>query len=196
MIGRDLLSSRRLRLTIFGVLYAAQGIPDAMVLIVFPGFLAAHGASASVIGAFLATAMLPNAVKLLVGPLVDRVAWLPMGRRKPWLMFGQIGIAASFAMLSQLDDPVQQIGLFTAGAFAITLSTVFQDVATDATAMDLLPPDEQGRANSIMWGSKTLGTAAAASAGGGDSGGLGLFRDDIGRVGSAAQRPPDAVRAA
>ncbi len=165
MTGRALSENRRLRFAIFAMLYAAQGIPDAMVLIVFPAFLAAHGASASAIGAFLATAMLPNAAKLVVGPLVDRLAWLPMGQRKPWLMIGQAGIVSSFAALACLDDPARQLGWFTAGAFAITLSTVFQDVATDATAMDLIPPGEQGRANGIMWGAKTLGTAGAASLG-------------------------------
>lgn len=165
MTGRELSGNRRLRFAMFGALYAAQGIPDAMVLIVFPAFLAAHGASISVIGVFLATAMLPNAAKLVVGPLIDRFAFLPMGRRKPWLMVGQIGIAASFVALALLDDPAQHIALFTAGAFAITLATVFQDVATDATAMDLIPPSEQGRANGIMWGAKTLGTASAASIG-------------------------------
>ena len=71
MTGRALSENRRLRFATFATLYAAQGIPDAMVLIVFPAFLAAHGASASAIGAFLATAMLPNAAKLVVGPLVD-----------------------------------------------------------------------------------------------------------------------------
>lgn len=136
-----------------------------MVLILFPAYLAANGATAGVIGTFLATAMLPNVAKLAVGPLIDRHAFLPMGRRKPWLMSGQLGIAASFAALALLDDPVGHVGWFTAGAFAITLATVFQDVATDTTAMDLVPPLEQGRANSIMWGSKTLGTAGAASLG-------------------------------
>jgi len=163
--GRSLRDSRRLRLATFGILYAAQGIPDAMVLILFPAYLAANGATAGVIGTFLATAMLPNVAKLVVGLLIDRHAFLPMGWRKPWLMAGQLGIAVSFAALALLDDPVGHVGWFTAGAFAITLATVFQDVATDATAMDLVPPLEQGRANSIMWGSKTLGTAGAASLG-------------------------------
>lgn len=165
MTGRSLRDSRRLRLATFGILYAAQGIPDAMVLILFPAYLAANGATAGVIGTFLATAMLPNVAKLVVGLLIDRHAFLPMGRRKPWLMAGQLGIAVSFAALALLDDPVGHVGWFTAGAFAITLATVFQDVATDATAMDLVPPLEQGQANSIMWGSKTLGTAGAASLG-------------------------------
>lgn len=165
MTGRCLSGDRRLRYGVFGALYAAQGIPDAMVLIVFPAFLAANGAGVAMIGAFLATAMLPNAAKLVIGPLIDRLAYLPMGRRKPWLMAGQVGIASSFAAMALIDDPVKQIGLFTAGAFLITFATAFQDVATDATAMDLIPADEQGRANSIMWGAKTLGTAGAASIG-------------------------------
>ena len=163
--GRALSESRRLRFATFALLYAAQGIPDAMVLILFPAYLAAKGASAAAIGAFLATAMIPNAAKLLAGPMIDRVAFLPMGRRKPWLMLGQAGIAASFAFLATLTDPVAQLVLFTAGAFAITLATAFQDVATDATAMDVIPPEEQGRANGIMWGAKTLGIAGAASTG-------------------------------
>lgn len=136
-----------------------------MVLIVFPAFLATHGANVAEIGVFLAVSMMPNAAKLVVGPLIDRIAFLPMGRRKPWLMSGQIGIALSFAALAFLDDPLSHTALFTAGAFAITLATVFQDVATDATAMDLIPAGEQGRANGIMWGAKTLGTAGAASVG-------------------------------
>lgn len=183
MTGRSLRDSRRLRLATFGILYAAQGIPDAMVLILFPAYLAASGATAGVIGTFLATAMVPNAAKLVVGPLIDRHAFLPMGRRKPWLMAGQIGIASSFAVLALLDDPVRHAGWFTAGAFAITLATVFQDVATDATAMDLVPPLEQGRANSIMWGSKTLGTAGAASLGAAVLAGFGFAALVLGAAG-------------
>lgn len=165
MRGRVLAESRRLRFICFGTLYAGQGVPDAMVLIVLPAYLAANGAGAGAIAAFLAAAMLPNAAKLLVGPMVDRLGYLPMGRRRPWLMAGQLGIAASFAALAGLSDPVHDIALLTAGAFAVTLATVFQDVATDATAMDIIPAAEQGQANGIMWGAKTLGTAVAASGG-------------------------------
>ncbi len=156
---------RRLRFVTLSALYAAQGIPDAMILIVFPAYLAAKGVDAAAIGAFLATAMLPNTAKLLSGPMVDRLAFLPMGRRRPWVMFGQLGIAAAFVYLALLGDPSANLPLFTVGAFAVTLATVFQDVATDGMAMDMVPFDEQGKANGIMWGSKTLGTAIAASTG-------------------------------
>ena len=161
MTRYNLSENRPLRFVTLSALYASQGIPDAMVLIVFPGYLAAKGVSASAIGTFLAIAMLPNSAKLIVGPLIDRVTYLPMGRRRPWVMAGQMCIAISFFMLSFLGDPASHIPLFTAGAFAITLSTVFQDVATDSMVMDIVPTSEQGRANGVMWGSKTLGTALA-----------------------------------
>jgi PAT family beta-lactamase induction signal transducer AmpG len=147
------------------MLYAAQGIPDAMILIVFPAYLAAHGVAPGAIGAFLGVAMLPNATKLILGPIVDRWAYLAMGRRKPWIMAGELGIAMAFGFLASLHDPATQLPLFTAGAFCVTLATALQDVATDATAMDLIPANEQGRANGIMWGSKTVGTAAFATLG-------------------------------
>ncbi|MES2059050.1 MAG: MFS transporter [Pseudomonadota bacterium] len=165
MTRRALSEDRRLRFAVLAMLYAAQGIPDAMVLIVFPAFLAARGVAPAGIGTFLAIAMLPNAAKLIIGPTVDRWAYLMMGRRKPWIMAGELGIATSFGALALLPDPVAQLPLFTASAFCITLATAVQDVATDATAMDLIPPHEQGRANGVMWGSKTVGTAAFATLG-------------------------------
>ncbi len=165
MTERALSEDRRLRFAVLAMLYAAQGIPDAMVLIVFPAFLAARGVAPAGIGTFLAIAMLPNAAKLVIGPTVDRWAYLAMGRRKPWIMAGELGIATSFGALALLPDPATQLALFTAGAFCVTLATAVQDVATDATAMDLIPPHEQGRANGVMWGSKTVGTALFAALG-------------------------------
>ena len=160
-----LSESSSLRFATLAMLYVAQGIPDAMVLIIFPAYLAAQGVSPAEIGGFLALAMAPNSAKLISGPLIDRFSFLPMGRRKPWVMLGQLGIAAAFIFLTFLGDPAEQLFLFGAGAFAITLATVFQDVATDGMAMDLVPVEEQGKANGLMWGGKTLGTAIAASAG-------------------------------
>lgn len=158
--------NRRLRFAVLSILYAAQGIPDALVLILFPAYLAAKGASAATIGSFLAIAMLPNSAKLLAGPVIDKIAFPAMGRRRPWIIFGQAAIAASLIYLACIGEPADHITLFAAGAFAITLSTVFQDVATDGMAIDIVPDTEQGRANGLMWGGKTIGTAAAASAGG------------------------------
>ena len=41
-----------------------------------------------------------------------------------------------------------------------------QDVATDALAVDILPPHEHGRVNGMMWASKLLGKGIGTAAGG------------------------------
>jgi PAT family beta-lactamase induction signal transducer AmpG len=36
---------------------------------------------------------------------------------------------------------------------------MFQDIATDSLVIDITPIEQQGKANSLMWGSKTIGTS-------------------------------------
>ena len=40
-----------------------------------------------------------------------------------------------------------------------------QDVSCDALAVDVLLPEEQGKVNGAMWGSKIIGTGTGASNG-------------------------------
>jgi len=50
-------------------------------------------------------------------------------------------------------------------AFSVSLFSIFQDIAVDGLAIDILPVDQQARANGLMWGSKTLGISASVAAG-------------------------------
>ena len=43
--------------------------------------------------------------------------------------------------------------------FLLVFFGAFQDVATDGMAIDVIPINQQARANGLMWGSKTIGTA-------------------------------------
>jgi len=43
--------------------------------------------------------------------------------------------------------------------FFISFFGAFQDVAVDGMAIDILPINQQARANGLMWGSKTVGTS-------------------------------------
>ena len=52
----------------------------------------------------------------------------------------------------------------TAGFF-ISFFGAFQDVATDGMAVDVIPINEQARANGLMWGTKIVGTSLALVAG-------------------------------
>lgn len=151
------------RYTTFAALYAAQGIPEGLTFFAIPAWLALNGVEAGPIGAYLAVIVLPWSFKLLAGPLMDRWTFLPMGRRRPWVLFGQVGLIASLLMMGLVPDPVQHVGLLSVAGFTVSFFGAFQDVATDGMAVDVIPLNEQARANGFMWGAKTLGTAASLS---------------------------------
>ena len=103
-----------------------------------------------VIGSYLAMVGLPWSFKLILAPVMDRFTIKSMGRKRPWVIFGQIGLVCSFMSLSLLPDPLSQTGLLMAMGFTISFFGCFQDVATDGMAVDIIPLDEQARANGLM----------------------------------------------
>lgn len=96
---------------------------------------------------------------------MDRFSYLPMGRRRPWVLVGQLGLILSFAAMAFVPDPLQHMTLFMASAFAISFFGAFQDVATDGMAVDIVPADQQARASGLMWGAKVMGTAGSLALG-------------------------------
>jgi PAT family beta-lactamase induction signal transducer AmpG len=52
-----------------------------------------------------------------------------------------------------------------AAGFALGCFGAFQDVATDGMAIDIVPTDQQARANGFMWGAKIIGTSASLALG-------------------------------
>jgi PAT family beta-lactamase induction signal transducer AmpG len=154
-----------LRYMSFSALYVAQGIPEGMVIFGLPAWLAMNGKSPAEIGSFTAIALIPWSFKIIAAPLMDRFTWLPMGRRRPWIIFGQLGLVASFLSMAFIPDPLNNLTLLMIAAFSVSLFTIFQDIAVDGMAIDILPVDQQARANGLMWGSKTLGISASVAAG-------------------------------
>jgi PAT family beta-lactamase induction signal transducer AmpG len=154
-----------LRYLAFSALYFAQGIPEGLVMFGIPAWMAMNGKSPAEIGSFAAVAILPWSFKIIAAPLMDRVTYLPMGRRRPWIIFGQFGLFVSFASIAFIPDPLNNLNLLMLAAFTVSLFSIFQDIAVDGMAIDILPVDEQARANGLMWGSKALGVSAAVAAG-------------------------------
>ena len=76
----------------FSALYVAQGIPEGMTLFGIPAWMAMNGKTPGEIGSFVAIFGLPWSLKIVVAPLMDRFSYLPMGRRRPWVLFGQLGL--------------------------------------------------------------------------------------------------------
>lgn len=149
----------------FIALYVAQGIPEGMTLFGIPAWMAMNGSSPAEIGSFVAAFGLPWSLKIIVAPLMDRFTFLPMGRRRPWVLFGQLGLIASFIAMAMVPDPLNNLNLLMAAAFAVGMFGSIQDVATDGMAIDIVPISQQARANGLMWGSKIVGTSASLAMG-------------------------------
>jgi PAT family beta-lactamase induction signal transducer AmpG len=145
--------------------YFVQGLPLGLFTIALPAYLAQAGLGPAAIGSFLGLSFLPWTLKLLWAGLLDRWTYLPMGRRRPWLLLAQTGMLASTAAMLPIDDPVARIGLLTGLCALLNVFASLQDLATDALAVELVPSTEQSRANGIMWGAKTIGAAVAAAGG-------------------------------
>lgn len=149
----------------FIALYIAQGIPEGMTFFGIPAWMAMNGKSPGEIGTFVAAVGLPWSFKLVVAPLMDRFTYLPMGRRRPWVIIGQLGLIISFIAMAFVPDPLNNLWLLTLAGFSVGCFGAFQDVATDGMAIDIIPINQQARANGFMWGSKIIGTSASLALG-------------------------------
>jgi PAT family beta-lactamase induction signal transducer AmpG len=158
-----LVESAVLRYLAFAVLYLAQGVPNGLFVFALPAYMAERGLTSAQIGAFVGLALLPWSFKLVGGPIMDRWSFLPMGRRRPWVIGAQVGIVAGFTSMAFLPDPLRHLSWLGVLGFAVNCMTAVQDVATDGMAIDVLPLGEQARANGFMWGGKALGTAVTTA---------------------------------
>jgi len=163
--GRYLSENSISRYITFSALYIAQGIPEGILFFALPAWLAMNGKSAPEIAAFVGVVLIPWSFKIVIAPLMDRFTILAMGRKRPWVMFGQLGLILSFLSIGFVPDPLHNLsGLMVVG-FLISFFGAFQDVATDGMAVDVIPIKEQARANGLMWGTKVVGTSMALVAG-------------------------------
>ncbi|MCW8812645.1 MAG: MFS transporter [Chlorobium sp.] len=71
----------------------------------------------------------------------------------------------SFLSMSLIIDPLNHLPVLMALGFIVSFFEVSQDIAVDGMAIDILPVDQQARANGLMWGSKTLGISASVATG-------------------------------
>jgi PAT family beta-lactamase induction signal transducer AmpG len=145
----------------FAILYVAQGIPEGITYFAIPAWLAMNGKSPGEIGAFVGVLGIPWSFKFLIAPLMDRYTYLPMGRRRSWVLFGQLGLVVSFLVLGLVHDPLNNLKLLMVAGFMVSFFGAFQDVATDGMAIDIIPVQEQARANGLMWGAKIMGISGS-----------------------------------
>ena len=154
-----------LRYFAFIALYFSQGIIEGITLFGIPAWMAINGKTATEIATYGSIVAIAFSLKILLAPMMERFTFLPMGRRRPWLLFGQFGILCSFIGLYFVPDPLNNLALLTAVVIVIHVFEIFQDIATDSLAIDIVPLEKQGKANSLMWGSKTVGISISLAVG-------------------------------
>ena len=157
-----LTTNRWLRITTLCVLYFAQGFPWGFMITGLLSFLASRGLTMIESGQLTAMAYLPWTFKLFWGPLIDSFTYRAMGRRRPWILVAQFGMAASLIAMAMMGDISANISLLGWMFFLHNCFASLQDVSSDALAVDILLPEEQGKVNGAMWGSKVIGTGMGA----------------------------------
>lgn len=160
-----LSQSAFLRYFNFIVLYFVEGLPQGMIFIGIPAWLATEKKSVGEIGAFAVACSLPWTFKFVVAPLMDRYTYLAMGRKRPWVLLSHLGLIASLIGIAFVDDPLNNLSTLNIAAFFLSSCGAIQDAAGDAMAVDVIPDDQQARANGYMQGSRMLGSSLALALG-------------------------------
>ncbi len=161
-----LSENRSLRWATLFLLYIGQGLPLGLINFALPAWLAQNGASAAAIGGVLAMANLPWTFKLAYGVVMDRYAFLAMGRRRPWIMAGQVAMVGALLVMAFMNPTATEVALITTFAFALGMGSAVQDVAVDGLAADILPAEEIERVNGFMFGGQLVGLAIGTGLGG------------------------------
>jgi len=94
--------------------------------------------------------------KFIVVPLTDRYTYLLMGRKKPWVLLSHLGLMLGKILFVFVQDPLNNLNTLTAAAFLVSTFGAMQDAAGDEMEVNVVPADQQARANACMQGSRTV----------------------------------------
>ncbi len=162
----SLSESRFLRFLMVFTHYVAQGVPVGLFFFAIPAWLTANGATASETGAYISLTTLAWSLKFLNGFLMDRYTYLPMGRRRIWLIGAQLTMVVGLLSVALINPTSDEVMLISICSFLINVATSYQDVAIDGTAVDLMPIEDRARANGFMFGGQSVGVAAGGAVSG------------------------------
>lgn len=148
-----------LRFFVIGCMYLSQGLPLGLFGIAVPTFLAETGEfDKAQIGQYLAVIGLPWAFKFLAGPLMDRVAFLIYGHRRPWVVIAQAGMVVTFLVSSATAGVTETtLAMLMVFGFMLNVFGSTQDVAVDGLAIGILEERERSKATALMFGSQRIG---------------------------------------
>lgn len=145
----------------------SAGLPFLLVFSTLSAWLRQEEVSRTAIG-FFSWVGITYSIKVLWAPVVDRLrlplltGWL--GRRRSWMLLGQIGIATGLILMAR-TDPQQQLALLAIFALIVAFSSATQDITIDAYRIEAVAKEIQGAmAASYILGYRLALLAAGAGA--------------------------------
>ena len=159
----NLLATRRGRLAAFFLLYITEGIPLGFAAIAIATELRRRGVGPAEIGAFVGSFYLPWAFKWAAGPFVDVFRSKRWGHRRGWILFTQVMMMVTLAVLVFVPVSGSTLWIFTAILLVHNSFGAVQDVAIDSLAVNTLREDERGLANGLMFAGAAIGQAVGGS---------------------------------
>ena len=161
-----LSESKRLRFFTLFIFYLNQGVGWGLFSLLLPIWLTANGATIGQVATVASITALPWSLKFINGFLIDRYTFLPMGRRRIWVVGAQIVVLAIMIIVALLSPQPNEIFLLASLGFGMNLAINFQDVGVDALAIDVMEDSERATGTGIMFGSQVIGIAITVGLGG------------------------------
>jgi PAT family beta-lactamase induction signal transducer AmpG len=123
----------------------SSGLPFALVAGTLAAWLSDSDVSMSEVGMFAWVGIL-YAFKFVWAPLVDQlpipILTRALGRRRSWMLFAQVGVAAALVGMAN-SDPESQLIALAWFAVAAAFFSATQDIAVDAWRIEVVETDMQ-----------------------------------------------------
>ncbi len=143
------------RWALLGSLYVTQFLALGFFYIALVVILRGGGASLDQVGIIPLLGLIWVA-KVLWAPLVDWLSFGRLGHYRGWLILMQIGVVATLLVIG-LFDPVADFPIVFGLCALVAVLCATQDIAADALACRMLPPDRRGVGNGLQAGSGLMG---------------------------------------
>jgi PAT family beta-lactamase induction signal transducer AmpG len=154
----------RQRALFFFCVCCAEGIPLGFIKTALNGWLITHDVSSAAAARITAMITLGFAFKCVWGPLVDGATGSSMGRKRPLILAGQLGMALFAVAMAALPESPNRLVLLGGCVFLLALCLALQDVATDGLIMDMVPEEERVDINATILAAQIVGYATGAAA--------------------------------
>jgi len=154
--------SKGYRYSTFALLYFAQGAVLGYFTALNAVYLLSFDLSMSQIGIVSGIALTPFVLKIFLGMLSDKVNFLNLGFRIPYIVLG-LFIQAIGLIIVPFIDPKSMFGLYGLLAFCVMTGMALYDTCTDGLALDSTSVEEAGTIQGFMVGGRAMGVVVVSS---------------------------------